>query len=245
MQAYVDLPSGHMEFLIRALDGDPVAMAPRTMPLLPAATRPVLVQEAVAFLKRTSLPIAARQKWPTGGMPRYGVSGRIAAALMNEEGRALCVWGDVGWGGQVRHGKYAAGCFDDALVDACARLFREWNPQPAPMWVTCVPSLRHPLLVRGFAERLAHSLGLPFHAALLKTDARPEQKTMANSTQQARNLDGSLTLDPAVQVPESPVLLVDDMVHSRWTLTVAGWLLRQGGSGQVWPLALAQVGSDQ
>ena len=61
---------------------------------------------------------------------------------------------------------------------------------------------------------------------------------MANGTQQARNVDGSLVVsqDP---LPGGPVLLVDDMVDSRWTLTVAAWLLRSHGSGEVWPLALA------
>jgi ATP-dependent DNA helicase RecQ len=39
-----------------------------------------------------------------------------------------------------------------------------------------------------------------------------------------------------------PVLLVDDLVDSRWTLTVAAWLLRSHGSGEVWPFALAQAG---
>ena len=64
---------------------------------------------------------------------------------------------------------------------------------------------------------------------------------MANSTQQARNVDGSLEVRGRVR-PE-PVLLVDDMVDSRWTLTVTAWLLRSHGSGEVWPLALAQAGS--
>ena len=61
---------------------------------------------------------------------------------------------------------------------------------------------------------------------------------MANGTQQARNVDGSLAVsrDP---LPGGPVLLVDDMVDSRWRLTVAAWLLRSHGSGKVWPLALA------
>jgi ATP-dependent DNA helicase RecQ len=79
---------------------------------------------------------------------------------------------------------------------------------------------------------------------LEKTDDRPEQKTMANSTQQARNIDGSLRITADV-LPTGPVLLVDDMVDSRWTFTVAAWLLRSHGSGDVWPLALAQAGYDQ
>jgi hypothetical protein len=59
---------------------------------------------------------------------------------------------------------------------------------------------------------------------------------MANSTQQARNIDGSLALN-GQPIPPGPVLLVDDMVDSRWTLTVAAWLLRKSGSGEFgrWP----------
>jgi len=67
---------------------------------------------------------------------------------------------------------------------------------------------------------------------------------MANSTQQARNIDGSLALNDH-PVPKGPVLLVDDMVDSRWTLTVSAWLLRQAGSGEVWPMALSQTGHDE
>ena len=64
---------------------------------------------------------------------------------------------------------------------------------------------------------------------------------MANSTQQARNVDGSLEV-AIHEIPNGPVLLVDDIVNSRWTFTVAAWLLRSHGSGEVWPLALASTG---
>jgi ATP-dependent DNA helicase RecQ len=67
---------------------------------------------------------------------------------------------------------------------------------------------------------------------------------MANSTQQARNIDGSLAIN-ACPLPAGPVLLVDDMVDSRWTLTIAGWLLRSHGSGDVFPLGLALTGHEK
>ena len=65
---------------------------------------------------------------------------------------------------------------------------------------------------------------------------------MENSTQQARNVDGSLALldQPLLA---GPVLLIDDMVDSRWTFTVAALLLRINGCGEVWPLALAATGN--
>jgi ATP-dependent DNA helicase RecQ len=241
MQEYVDLGSGHMEFLIRALDGDPGTTHPPELPPLPALIDQVLVQEAIAFLRRTSLPIEPRRQWPAGGMPQYNLKGRIETNVQAQPGRALCVWGDAGWGDLVKRGKYQDRHFSDELVESCARLVREWNPQPALGWVTCIPSPRHPDLVPDLARRLAVTLGLPFETVLQKTDDRPEQKTMANSTQQARNIDGSLSVKVNAILAE-PVLLVDDMVDSRWTLTVAAWLLRSYGSGEVFPLALALTG---
>ncbi|MBU5719116.1 RecQ family ATP-dependent DNA helicase, partial [Pseudomonas aeruginosa] len=196
MQDYVSLPFGeHMGFLIGALDGDPSAVTEPALPPLPISVDAELVKAAVAFLRRTSLPIEPRKKWPDGGMPQYSIKGFIAPEHQAESGKALCVWGDAGWGGLVRQGKYHDGHFSDDLVAACVKMIKEWDPQPAPTWLTSVPSLRHPDLVPNFAQRLAAALGLPFHMVISKTDARPEQKTMANSTQQARNIDGSLALN--------------------------------------------------
>ena len=42
-------------------------------------------------------------------------------------------------------------------------------------------------------------------------------------------------------MPPLPVLLVDDVVDSRWTLTLAAVLLRQHASGPVYPFALAKA----
>ena len=245
MREYVSLPFGqHMKFLIRALDGDSSGLDLPSLPPLSGDLRSELVQAAVSFLRRTNLPIEPRLKWPAGGMPRYGVKGNIPEHLTANPGRTLCVWGDAGWGQLVRHGKYRDGQFSDTLVSACAEMVRGWRPQPAPAWVTCIPSLRHQDLVPDFARRLAAALSLPFWAELVRVENRPEQKQMANSVQQARNVDGSLKIQ-AERVPGGPVLLVDDMVDSRWTLTVGAWLLRRHGAGEVWPLALAETGQAQ
>jgi len=238
MQEYVNLKSGHMEFLIQALDGDPSTVSQSPLPFLPSYADPALVREAVTFLRRTNLEIEPRRRWPVGGMPLYNLTGRISDDLLAQSGKALCIWGDAGWGTLVRHGKYQANHFSNELVEVCVNLIREWDPQPAPMWVTCIPSLRHHSIVSDFAQRLANSLNLPFNEVLDKIAHRPEQKLMANSIQQARNVDGSLEVNTNT-LPASPVLLVDDMVDSGWTLTVGAWLLRSHGSGEVFPLALA------
>ena len=168
MQEYVGLNSGHMEFLVRALDGEPGNISPPSLP--PLATEPdrVLVLEATAFLRRTNLPFESRKQWPSGGLRRHNLSGRITPTLQAQPGRALCVWGDAGWGGLVRQGKYHDRYFSDALVDACRQLIEEWSPEPAPEWVTCIPSRRYPDLVPNFAGRLADSLELPFKQVLAR-----------------------------------------------------------------------------
>ena len=240
MQEYVGLTSGHMEFLIRALDGSPSQSGPLEVVPLPTVSNPELVEEANVFLRHTSRTIEPRKQWPAGGLPHYGLTGRIPNNLQAQPGKALCMWEDSGWGDSVRRGKYQDTCFSDKLVDACVELLRDWDPRPAPQWVTCIPSRRHPHLVPNFAQRLAAALKLPFEPLLIKTKDGSEQKLMENSVQQARNVDGSF--ESTERPPSEPVLLVDDMVDSRWTFTVATWLLRSQGSGEVWPLALAQAG---
>lgn len=242
MQRYVDLPFGrHMHFLIEALDGDPRNIRPPCLPELSSDIHPALLEEALAFLNRTYIPIAPRKKWPAGGMPQYKIKGNIPDYLQANEGMALSIWGDSGWGTIVKHERYIDKYFSERLVKACSEMILKWNPKPSPTWITAIPSLKNPSIVPDFARRLAEQLNLPFHMVLSKTEDRPEQKTMANSTQQARNLDGSLAI--TTHPPKGPVLLVDDIVNSRWTLTVASWLLRQNGSGEILPVVLSYTGS--
>lgn len=240
MQEYVDLPAGHMAYLIRALDGEPGDCPVPNLPDLPATVDQGLVREAVAFLRRASLPVEPRRQWPLDCMQAYGLKGLIPQILQAEPGKTLCTWGDAGWGELVRQGKDRDHHFADDLVEACVSMIREWNPQPAPMWVTCIPSLRAPILVQDFAERLAQQLGLPFLAVVGRSINRPPQRVMQNSMQQAHNLDGVFDIWEAL--PAGPVLLVDDTVDSRWTMTVTAWLLRSHGSGEVYPMVLACMG---
>lgn len=244
MKEYVALESGHMGYLIQSLDGDPSNVQTPDIPPLPTAASPELVQEALTYLHRKSVDVTPRAMWPAGGMPAYDLRGTIQPAHRMKHGKALCYYGDTGWGDAVRRSKYIDGVISDELVAASAKLILEWAPQPFPAWVTCIPSLRHPNLVPRFAQHLAQALNIPYHEVLRKTENRPEQKSMANSIQQARNVDGSLVLITTC-LPSGAVLLVDDMVDSKWTFTVASWLLRTNGSGSVIPYALAYTGNGE
>jgi ATP-dependent DNA helicase RecQ len=117
-------------------------------------------------------------------------------------------------------------------------MLKVWNPSPTPTWVTCIPSLRHPNLVPGFARGLAGRLGIPFIPCITKVKDNNEQKRMQNSYQQVRNLVDVFSVNSA-GMPKGPVLLIDDMVDSRWTMTVVASKLRHAGCPAVFPLALA------
>jgi ATP-dependent DNA helicase RecQ len=105
-------------------------------------------------------------------------------------------------------------------------------------WIVPVPSLRHPGLVRDFAHRLAYALDIDAIDALVRIRDTAEQKTMENSFRQCENMLGAFRVDSAL-VRSGPVLLIDDLVDSRWTLTICGDRLRKRGSGPVYPFVLA------
>ena len=61
---------------------------------------------------------------------------------------------------------------------------------------------------------------------------------MENSAQQMANIADAFEMIQG-SIDRGPVLLVDDMVDSRWTFTECAFVLRTAGSGPVFPVALA------
>ncbi len=249
MLEYLHARACLMQFLARELDEHDAPPCGRCAvcrgtPLLDEEFPAEFAERAAHFLRRTHHPIKPRKLWPKDAFKTYAFSGKIPKELSAEEGRVLAIWGDAGWGQSVRDGKYPraaqTGRFEDRLVAAVVEMIHLWNPQPRPEWVTCVPSLNHAALVAEYSGRLARALDLPFHAALRKVRATPPQKEMQNSFQQAHNLDGAFAVERGNDFTQ-PVLLVDDMLDSGWTFTVCAALLRQAGSGPVFPVALAQT----
>ncbi len=185
---------------------------------------PAVLDAARRYLRSPDIPIEPRSRWPAGLTER---SGAIPAEVRLQPGRALSYDNDGGWGDLVRAGKFGTGSFPDELVRASRDLVADrWRPDPIPGWVTCVPSRAHPELVPDLAARLASALGIPFLPVVEKTGDNRPQKEMENSAQQLRNVMGRFRVSGSV--PPDPVLLVDDILDSRWTLTVVGEALRAG-----------------
>uniref|UniRef100_UPI00345915BD RecQ family ATP-dependent DNA helicase n=1 Tax=uncultured Thiohalocapsa sp. TaxID=768990 RepID=UPI00345915BD len=244
--AYVDSRTCLMAFLRHALD-DPGATecgkcaVCRGEPVVGTAVDRGLAIEAARFLRHAEIVFKPKKQVAAGAFQEYGFRGNFPKNSQAEEGRILSRWGDAAWGGLVADDKHA-GHFRDALVDAMAEMIRDrWRPYPGPQWVTCVPSNNHPNLVPDFARRLADRLGFPFVDAIRKVRDNAPQKMQRNRFHQCRNLDG--VFDVAQEMPSSPVLLVDDVIDSGWTVTVLAALLLRAGSGPVFPIALASTTS--
>jgi ATP-dependent DNA helicase RecQ len=238
MRHYGTLTSGcRMAFLRSALDDpnpSPCGICDLCAgPALRTDVRDGVAREASMFIQRRPITIEARKRWPDNHA--------IPADQRLEEGRALCRWGDGGWGDLVKRGEQVDGRFDDQLVAALQDLVVRWKPRPWDgWWITWVPSSDLPELVSDLAIRLADSLGLRAIPAVEKTRATESQKAMQNSAQRFANIQGAFRVVPGI--PSGTVLLVDDVVDSRWTITYVGSLLRQAGCSSVIPVALAERG---
>jgi ATP-dependent DNA helicase RecQ len=238
MRSYLTTTECRMAFLRRQLDdpADPCGRCDNctgTSGMLDLDRQ--LVNAAAMFLRSSILEIQPRRRWPAGDAEPKGA---IPRELQLEVGRALCRYNDPGWGRLVRTAKHDR-AYGDELISAAAAVVKKWAPEHSPSWVARVPSSGPVDLTNDLARRLAEALGLEFRDVVKRIRGARPQKEMENSVQQFRNVYRAF--DVVGPVSDAPVLLLDDIVDSRWTLTTVGAALRSAGSGPVYPFVLAQA----
>jgi ATP-dependent DNA helicase RecQ len=240
MKAYIHETGCLMRFIAAALDDPlPVERCGRCKNCTGAESKfkpdPQVGERARIFLRGDKpLTFQPRRRWPKG-VP--GIE-KTTDLLPNQSGLALAGYYDDGWGELVRRGRLE-GCYDDSLIEAAAKAIKTYFESAAerPKFLVPVPSLRRPVLVPNFAESLSAQLGWPLVHALKHTKQHPPQLEMRNSHQQAANVLGQFTVSAALR--GEPLLLVDDITDSKWTLTVLGDLLQGYGAGRIYPFVLA------
>ncbi|AGZ39102.1 RecQ family ATP-dependent DNA helicase [Actinoplanes friuliensis] len=258
MIEYARTTSCRMEFLRRCLD-DPEAKACGRCdncadPLFDAEVSPEALTAAQAFLGHAGVDISPKKLWPTG-LAAAGVSvkGKIGPSEQILPGRAVGRLSDLGWGGRLR-ALVAPDAPDAELPDDLAAAVVEvlkawshgdnsWDQRPAA--VVSVASNRHPRLVASIADRIAKVGRLPMLGTLTSTH-QGDDGPRGNSAQRVLALHDAFSVPP--EVAESlkdltgPVLLVDDLADSGWTMVLAGRALRKAGAPAVLPFALAVAG---
>ncbi len=250
MQRYIEHAGCLMQFLARELDDEHTGPCGRCANCDPGNRLPEGYTHetglaAAKFMENVVIEIRPKRRAGSKAdvlmrFPEYRFPPSFGE-LQHEPGRALCHWGESGWGEVAMTGK-KDGHFDDRLVQASAALIENrWMPEPRPAWVACVPSHAHPDLVPGFTRALAEELGLPFIDAVKIVKPNRPQKEMENAHHRCVNLDGVFNV--VEPVDGRPVLLVDDAVDSGWTFAVVAALLRRAGSGPVFPFAILSTSS--
>lgn len=249
MKRYLANQQCLMQFLAESLDDEDARACGKCAvclgrPVLSLGLRRETKIEALKFVRHSEMHLELKKQWDIGALAGYQAQFgwsklNIPLNLRGEEGRVLARWNEPVWGELVARGK-EQGRFDDELVEAAVDLIRNrWVPARPIAWVTCIPSLRHPGLVPDFAQRLATALGVSFMPVIAKVQETEPQKYMENRYHQCHNLDGAFAVNPEPGT-KGVVLLVDDVVDSAWTLTLASALLRQAGTAAVYPFALAK-----
>lgn len=255
MLDYEAMDGCRMQFLTTALDDDTAAPCGRCDNCAGAWFPTDITDEAAGSaddsLQRAGVALEPRAMWPQG-MPRLSidVKGKIPEAERLERGRALARLTDLGWGGSLRE-LFAAGAGDQeietAMLKACVGVLAQWDWSNRPSAVVSIPSRSKPTMVDSLARGLARIGQLPYLGALTVEMDGPLGEPGGNSAFRLGAVWEMFTvgsdLAAALQPYQGhPVLLVDDQVDSRWTMTVAGRALRQAGAGPVLPFALAVKG---
>lgn len=235
-----------MEFLQRSLDDETATPCGRcdncAGAWYPTDVAGEAATAASGALDRVGVPIDPRAQWPTGvDRLGVGVKGRISADERPAEGRALARLTDLGWGNALRE-IFASGAADapvsPAVLAACVRVLAEWRWADRPVAVVAMPSRSHPQLVDSLARGLAEVGRLPYLGAMVAVGDGPRGEPGGNSAYRLAQVWGRFSAD-GLELPDGPVLLVDDLADSRWTLTVAARALLAAGATAVLPFTLA------
>nr|WP_155907449.1 MULTISPECIES: RecQ family ATP-dependent DNA helicase [unclassified Mycolicibacterium] len=189
-------------------------------------------------LMRPGVELAARKQWPTGLRSLgIGMSGRISDGA--EPGRVIGRLTDLGWGARLRQLlDEPDGEVPDAVVQAAVAVLKAWSWDARPVAVMGLDSAGHPQLIRSLVTRLAE-LGRLQNLGTLPYRPQRRPVSAANSAYRVAALVDSWEV-PALDV-SGPVLLVDDLVDTGWTMTMATQVLRAAGAPAVLPFAIASV----
>ncbi|MBV9830150.1 MAG: RecQ family ATP-dependent DNA helicase [Marmoricola sp.] len=243
MLAYLDTDRCRMEFLRDQLDdpdAQPCGRCDNCGGLsLTTTVSEREVEQAHERLSRPGVVVEPRKMWPSA-LTTLGIDlkGRIAEQV--DEGRAVARLTDLGHGQALRE-LFREGAGDTTvpvpLARAVVEVLDDWRP--AVDAIVYVESARRPSLGRDLAEGLSRYLKKPVvgRFAIADPSVGPGQGAM-NSAQRVAAVSRRFALDTE-SVDGASVLLVDDLVGTGWTTTLAGRDLRRAGAERVLPLALA------
>jgi ATP-dependent DNA helicase RecQ len=248
MLAYLETDRCRMRFLRDQLDDPEAADCGRCDNCggltLSTELSAAALSEAEARLARPGVVVEPRRMWPTAlGNLGIDLRGKIKAGA--GEGRAVARLTDLGHGQSLRALFSPSGTDETVpvpLARAVVEVLGDW--QPAADAIVVVESASRPTLTADLAAGLSRHLRVPVvgRYAIVDPDVAPGQGAM-NSAQRVAAVGRrfSLEADDAA-LKDARILLVDDLVVTGWTLTLAARALREAGAAEVLPLVLGVSG---
>ncbi|MFI2707981.1 RecQ family ATP-dependent DNA helicase, partial [Nocardioides sp. CER28] len=240
MLAYLDSTECRMRYLREQLDDPEAADCGRCDNCGGLTLGTSVSEESLATagerLQRPGVVIEPKKMWPTG-LDRLGIAlkGKISGGP--EEGRAVARLTDLGHGQALRElfrPETPDGPVPVPLVKAVIEVLGEWRPQIDA--IVHVDSARRPTLVADLAAGLSRYLHLPVVGTYAIVDETVEpDRGAVNSAQRVAAVGRRFSLQADLP-PGARVLLVDDLVGTGWTLTLAAKALREAGAEAVLPL---------
>ncbi len=245
MLAYLDSDVCRMRYLREQLDDPDAVDCGRCDNCGGLSLTTTVSDEAVASasarLSRPGVAIEPRKMWPTAlANLGLGLKGKIGSGP--SEGRAIARLTDLGHGQALRE-LFAEGVPDGPVPPSLAAglmtVMKDWSGEWAerPVAIVHVESATRPQLVADLAAGLSRVMQLPVVGtwAIADPSVAPGRGA-TNSAQRVAAVTRRYEL--RADVPAGPVLLVDDLVVTGWTLTVAAVALREAGASAVLPVAL-------
>ncbi len=197
------------------------------------------VDAAQERLQRPGAELSPRKQWPTG-MAKLGIelSGRINDGPA--DGRVIGRLTDLGWGMRLRQLLAEPDQPVPAdVLNAAVAVLAAWGWETRPVAVMGLDSNTHPILISSLVGGLAE-LGRLANLGTLRYSPERRPVTAANSAYRVAALTDAWEV-PDLGPVSGPVLLIDDLTDTGWTLTMAARVLRKAGADEVLPFALASV----
>jgi ATP-dependent DNA helicase RecQ len=132
------------------------------------------------------------------------------------------------------------------VVAAMVEVLAGWDWTRRPAAVVAMPSRTRPLLIASLASEIARIGRIP-DLGSLGYSGPGRSGRQYNSAQRLRAVWDRIVVPAAIGAElarlDGPVLVVDDVIETGWTMTVAAMRLREAGASWVLPLALVAAAS--
>lgn len=242
MKEFINLKTCYMKFLAKSLSDNNAKDCMKcanclNKELYSSQLDNESLHRASDFINNLKYEIEPRRQLPVG--MKYQNISRLKTKnndYTNELGHAL-TFSDDGHLGQIVNMELSNGnIISKVVVEDMTKLIKDNISLSNNMIVTYVPSNTNNQVIKQLAIDIASLLNLEFQELLAKSNNNTKQDQLNNAYQWYENSINNYQVKEAINNKE--IILIDDIVQSKWTLTSVGLKLKLAGALKVYPFVL-------